>query len=56
MAEVKHVGKTYAEHLKEVRDRQFGRVSDDITPITENTQVTKPKPKKPSKKEVKADE
>ena len=56
MAEVKHVGKTYAEHLKEVQDRQFGRVSDDITPITEDTQVTKPKAKKTPKKEVKVDE
>lgn len=56
MTEVKHVGKTYAEHLKEVRDRQFGRVSDEVTSIIEDTQVTKPKPKKPSKKEVKADE
>ena len=56
MTEVKHVGKTYAEHLKEVRDRQFGRVSEDITPITEDTKVTNPKAKKTSKKEVKADE
>ena len=56
MAEVKYVGKTYAEHLKEVRDRQFGRVHDEITPITEDTQVAKPKAKKASKKEVKADE
>ena len=56
MTEVKHVGKTYAEHLKEVRDRQFGRVPDEVTSITEDTQVTKPKSKKASKKEVKADE
>ena len=56
MAEVKYVGKTYAEHLNEVRERQFGRVPDEVTSITEDTQVTKPKSKKASKKEVKADE
>lgn len=56
MEEVKYVGKTYEEHLKEVRDRQFGRVLDEITSITEDTQVSKPKAKKASKKEVKADE
>ena len=56
MEEVKYVGKTSAEHLKEVRDRQLGRVLDEITSITEDTQVSKPKAKKASKKEVKADE
>lgn len=58
MTEVKHVGKTYAEHLREVRAKQFGRSLDEISSITSGTTVKVEKPKKTTKpeKEVKADE
>ena len=37
--EVKSVGKTYQEHLREVRARQFGYTPDEVTKITEGTTV-----------------
>lgn len=37
--EVKEVGKTYQQHLKEVRAKQFGYVKEVISPITEGTKV-----------------
>lgn len=37
--EVKSVGKTYQEHLREVRARQFGYAPEEVTKITEGTTV-----------------
>ena len=37
--EVKRVGKTYQEHLREVRARQFGYATDEVSKITEGTTV-----------------
>lgn len=37
--EVKEVGKTYQQHLKEVRTKQFGYEKEVISPITEGTKV-----------------
>lgn len=37
--EVKEVGKTYQQHLKEVRAKQFGYEKEVISPITEGTKV-----------------
>lgn len=37
--EVKEVGKTYQQHLKEVRALQFGYEKEVISPITEGTKV-----------------
>lgn len=37
--EVKEVGKTYQQHLKEVRAKQFGYEKGVISPITEGTKV-----------------
>lgn len=37
--EVKSVGKTYQEHLREVRARQFGYALDEVSKITEGTTV-----------------
>lgn len=37
--EVKSVGKTYQEHLREVRARQFGYAPDEVSKITEGTTV-----------------
>ena len=40
MTEVKTVGQTYQEYLREVRAIQFGRESEVISSITEGTTVT----------------
>lgn len=37
--EVKEVGKTYQQHLREVRAKQFGYEKEVISPITEGTKV-----------------
>lgn len=37
--DVKEVGKTYQQHLKEVRAKQFGYEKEVISPITEGTKV-----------------
>lgn len=37
--EVKDIGKTYNEHLREVRARQFGYEKEVISKITESTKV-----------------
>ena len=37
--EVKEVGKTYQQHLKEVRAKQFGYEKEVTSPITEGTKV-----------------
>ena len=37
--EVKSVGKTYQEHLREVRTRQFGYETEEVSKITEGTTV-----------------
>ena len=37
--EVKEVGKTYQQHLKEVRAKQFGYEKEVISLITEGTKV-----------------
>lgn len=39
MKEVKNVGQTYQEYLREVRARQFGKEAEVISPITEGTTV-----------------
>lgn len=55
MTEVKTVGQTYQEYLREVRAIQFGRESEVISSITEGTTVTAVKadePKKTTKKKV----
>ena len=40
MTEVKTVGQTYQEFMREVRAKQFGRESEVISSITEGTTVT----------------
>lgn len=54
MTEVKTVGQTYQEYLREVRARQFGRESEVISSITEGTvkAVEAEKPNKQTKKKV----
>lgn len=55
MTEVKTVGQTYQEYLREVRARQFGKESEVISSITEGTTVKAvkaEKPKKQTKKKV----
>lgn len=37
--EVKSVGKTYQEHLREVRAKQFGYETEEVSKITEGTTV-----------------
>ena len=37
--EVKELGKTHQQHLKEVRAKQFGYEKEVISPITEGTKV-----------------
>lgn len=37
--EVKETGKTYAEHLREVRAKQFGYEVEEVSKITEGTDV-----------------
>lgn len=54
MAKAKEIGKTYEEHLKEVRALQFGWEKEEITPIDKGTKVKASK--KAVKKEVKEDE
>lgn len=39
MTEVKTVGQTYQEYLREVRAKQFGKGSEVISSITEGTTV-----------------
>ena len=55
MTEVKTVGQTYQEFMREVRAKQFGRESEVISSITEGTTVevvVADKPKKNTKKKV----
>lgn len=55
MTEVKNVGQTYQEFMREVRAKQFGRESEVISSITEGTTVTAveaEKPEKTTKKKV----
>lgn len=49
MTEVKTVGQTYQEYLREVRARQFGRESEVISSITEGTTVKAVEAEKPKK-------
>nr|DAU85956.1 MAG TPA: hypothetical protein [Caudoviricetes sp.] len=37
--EVKEIEKTYAEHLREVRAKQFGYEVEEVSKITEGTYV-----------------
>lgn len=39
MTEVKTIGQTYQEYLREVRAKQFGKESEVISSITEGTTV-----------------
>jgi hypothetical protein len=58
MTEVKSVGQTYQEFMREVRAKQFGRESEVISSITEGTTVKAveaKKPKKTTKKKVEKD-
>ena len=51
---VKEVGKSYKEYLQEVRARQFGWVKEEITEITDGSNVSvakKPRKRKTKKKE-----
>ena len=55
MTEVKYVGQTYQEYLREVRAKQFGWESEEISSITEGTTVKAveaEKPKKQAEKKV----
>lgn len=55
MTEVKTVGQTYQEFMREVRAKQFGRESEVISSITEGTTVKAveaEKPKEQAKKKV----
>lgn len=55
MTEVKSVGQTYQEYLREVRAKQFGWESEEISSITEGTTVKAveaEKPKKEAEKKV----
>lgn len=36
---VKEVGKTYQQHLREVRAKQFGYEKEVVSPITEGAKV-----------------
>lgn len=47
MTEVKTVGQTYQEFMREVRAKQFGRESEVISSITEGTTVTTVEAEKP---------
>ena len=47
MTEVKTVGQTYQEFMREVRAKQFGRESEVISSITEGTTVTAVEAEKP---------
>lgn len=49
MTEVKTVGQTYQEYLREVRAKQFGRESEVISSITEGTTVKTVEAEKPNK-------
>lgn len=49
MTEVKTVGQTYQEYLREVRAIQFGRESEVISSITEGTTVKVVEAEKPNK-------
>ena len=49
MTEVKTVGQTYQEYLREVRAIQFGRESEVISSITEGTTVKAVEAEKPNK-------
>lgn len=40
MTEVKTIGQTYQEFMREVRAKQFGRESEVISSITDGTTVT----------------
>lgn len=51
MAEVKFVGQTYKEYLKEVRAEQFGWNLGDVPSITEGTTVNVAPNKKGDKSE-----
>lgn len=55
MTEVKSVGQTYQEYLHEVRAKQFGWESEEISSITEGTTVKAleaEKPKEQAEKKV----
>lgn len=47
MTEVKSVGQTYQEYLREVRAKQFGWESEEISSITEGTTVKAVEAEKP---------
>ena len=49
MTEVKSVGQTYQEYLREVRAKQFGWESEEISSITEGTTVKAVEAEKPNK-------
>ena len=49
MTEVKTVGQTYQEYLREVRAKQFGKESEVISSITEGTTVKAVEAKKSDK-------
>ena len=49
MTEVKNVGQTYQEFMREVRAKQFGRESEVISAITEGTTVKAVEAEKPNK-------
>ena len=51
MTEVKTVGQTYQEYLREVRAKQFGRESEVISSITEGTTVKAVEAEKPKNKQ-----
>lgn len=53
MTEVKTVGQTYQEYLREVRARQFDKESEVISSITEGTTVKAVKAEKPNKQSKK---
>lgn len=48
------IGKTYKEHLKEVRARQFGYYIEPISPIDDLPSVTVEKPAKPKTSKAKS--
>lgn len=49
MTEVKNVGQTYQEFMREVRAKQFSRESEVISSITEGTTVKAVEAEKPNK-------
>lgn len=55
MEEAKQVGQSYAEFLKDVRAKQFGWQTEEVTEITENTSVKATTAKKTSTKNTKED-